>query len=305
MAVAYGGTGSINSGTTSVAPTLPATVNAGDLLWIGCVSKYPANPPSTPDGWRAISNSTKTGGAGASGQDTGDVLVTVFVREADGTETPGAAVNITVTGGNAVRAICGRFTKTSTKGWSYACAGGADNVAGTTWSATMDTDPGLTAGDFVMSFTGTNTDASTFTLQALTATGVTMGTETERGDSGTSNGDDLSLLYMSHAVSSGTSIAAPVFAATSASVASAGATVILRAREVDTEYVGGGTLGALTDSAAGTVETHGASAVTLDTIALVAEGTVEDSEPLDPPTGGAGVSKLGNWSGWSGWETWN
>jgi hypothetical protein len=233
MAIAIAGSGVAAVGTTSLAIAYPATPASGDLLVIFICNKYPTNTPSQPSGFTTPANNQFSGGAGAAGADSGNVYVTTYTRISDGTET--GSITVTVTGGNTCIGRMWRLSKAANKIWDIACAGGADNSAGTAWSVTAGSNPGVTAADLVLVASALNGNTDTATVEAITQTGVTFGTMTEEQDSGTNNGDDCSLWMTSHPVNSGTGSAAPVYTATvggTGSATAAGASLFMRLREV-------------------------------------------------------------------------
>jgi hypothetical protein len=231
--VAFGAAGTVSAGgTTSISVPYPTGITRGDLLVLSLAVRPQGATITTPTGWTAPSNNTGTGGAGGEATDAGTVKVAVFTKEADGTETG----NLAVTVGNTPNAGMGRmfrYSRTTGKQWSVACANGADNDGGTGWSVTGNVDPGITAGDMVIVSTALNTDAPTWSSQALSATGVTFGAANERQDTGVTTGNDIKLMVSDHAVSSGTSSAAPVYTATASATSPEGASVFLRIRQTD------------------------------------------------------------------------
>lgn len=231
MSVTFVSGGASASGTTSAAPTIPAGA-VGDLLVLCVANKYPTNAPSTPSGWIAPTNNQATGGAGAAGLDAGTVYSTIFVRVADGTE--GATVTVSVTSGNSMRAFVCRYRAPTLGGYDYACTGGSDNSAGTSWSVTGAANPGITAGDMVVVCSAANADTQSFSSEAVSATGITWGTSNERTDAGWTDGDDGKIIVSDHPATSGTASAAPVFTMTASGTSGsqpAGASVFLRIRE--------------------------------------------------------------------------
>jgi len=233
MAIAFGAAGAVAPGTTSLSVAYPTGITAGQLLVLFIANKYPTNAPSLPNGWTAPSGNQYSRGGGTPGADTGDVYITVFVRIADGTETGNLAV--TLTGANTSLGVIFRVTKAAGMDWGYACAGGSDNAAGTSWSVTAGANPGVTASDMVFVGSAICGNTDTATAEAISQTGVTFGTMVERVDTGTNNGDDISIWVTEHPVSSGTGSAAPVYTATVAgtgSATAAGASLFLRLREV-------------------------------------------------------------------------
>lgn len=234
MAIAFVSAGTASNSAGTLSPAYPATVTAGNLLVIICSNKYPTNGPATPSGWIAPSNNQGEGGAGSAGVDSGTMYCTVFVRVADGSES--GSVTLTMASSNAGVARILQYSKT-TGTWGYALVNGADNSAGTSWSVTGGSDPGIAGGDFMVVGSAINGNVASFTSQALSATGVTFGTMTERNDAGFTTGDDCAWVITEHEVTSGTSSAAPVYTMTGNTTSGncpAGATVVVRLREVDT-----------------------------------------------------------------------
>lgn len=234
MTIAFANAGAAATGSTSLAVPHPTTPAAGDLLVLVVANKYPTNGPSTPAGWTAPANNQQSGSSGSNGIDTGACYCTIYVKEATGSES--GNLTVTITSGNSAVGRMFRYTKDGAKDWEWVLTNGSDNTAGTSWSVTGAADPGITGGDVCVVGSGINSDNYTYTSQALSATGVTFGTASERQDSGTSTGQDCCLVVSDHLVTSGTSSAAPVYTMTASSSATnspAGASVIMRLREVD------------------------------------------------------------------------
>lgn len=278
MAIAVGAAGAAVGGTTSLALVCPNSVTAGQLLVAGIGGKYPANLPSTPAGWTAAP-AAYSGGSGASGVDAGQAYVIYFYKIADGTES-GTTVNVTITGGNTCKGSITRFTKTAALEWSVAFAGGSSNTAGLAWAVTADVDPGLQTGDLVFAYSGVNSDIATWSTEAMTATGATFGSATERVDSNTANGDDCAIFASDHPVTAGVSsgvIAYSAVASTTLGNAPAGATIFMRLREID------GATAAITEAAdtvvvTGTSTDNGALSITEDADGIsIATGTSTDN----------------------------
>lgn len=230
MSVGYGSTGAGATGSTSLSVAYPASIAAGDLLVLGVVSKYPTNGPTTPSGWTLAAQAQ--GGSGSAGLNAGDVYVTAYTREADGTEAGSLAV--TLTGCNSAAGAISRYTKTAGYAWSVAATSGTDTSAGTGWSVTGAADPGIAAGDMVVAVTGANGDAASASGQSVTTTGVTYGGTTERTDTRGTIGDKCIFNVCTADATSGASSAAPAFAATFAASGAnypCGATVLVRLRE--------------------------------------------------------------------------
>lgn len=247
MAIAFGtASASAATGSTSLSVAYPASIAAGDLLLLFVCNKYPTNGPSTPSGWSTLTDGQGSGGAGASGIDTGSTYCTVFYRIADGSES--GNVSVTITSGNSAVGVINRYTKAADKDWALAACQGADTAGGsTTYTFTGNVDPGLTAADFVVAAAAINSDTYTYSAQGITATGISAwGTVTERWDAGTTTGQDCKIVVSDHPVTTGTSSEAPVFTMTasgSATNSPAGAGVMVRLREVDPPAAGFDPLG--------------------------------------------------------------
>lgn len=232
MAVSYVDEGTVAAGTTSLTVPCPATVAAGNLLVLVIANKYPTNGPSQPTGWTTPSNNQYSGGAGAAGVDSGNTYITIFTREADGTEG-GTNVSVTLTGANTSLGRIFRFSKTAGS-WGIAIAGGGDNSAGTAWSVTSGADPGVASGDIILVASALNGNTDTGTSQAISQSGATFDTMAERQDSGTNNGEDCSLIVTTHPVITGGTgnLTYTMTVGGTGSSTAAGSTAFVRVREV-------------------------------------------------------------------------
>lgn len=233
MAIAFGAAGSPNAGTTSINVTLPATINAGDLILLWVVNKYPSNGPAEPSGWTTVG--LHSGGSGSAGVDSGSVYSTLFVKEANGTEG-GTSQAVSIPSGNASRGMAWTITKSASMAWAWSYAVGSSPTPGN-WNTTFNVNPGITAGDLLWVFSGVNGDAATsWSAESLTIPGATLGSMTERHDATTSQGDDMGMFSTSHPVSSGTATGVGTYTATRAGSTTtnspAGASVLVRFREV-------------------------------------------------------------------------
>jgi MSHA biogenesis protein MshQ len=162
---------------------------------------------------------------------------------AAGTESGGTLV-VTIGSGNSAVGAVSRYTKTLST-WSYAATNGTDTSAGLDWSVTTGADPGVLGGDILYACSAINGNTSTWSAEAITQTGITMGAQTEQREGAASEGDDSQVVISNHVVSSGTSSAAPVFTMTSSVTSGstpAGATVLLRLRETSAASCTGGLL---------------------------------------------------------------
>ena len=234
-AVAFGTSGAVATGSTSLSVPYPASIAAGDLLVLAVGNKYPANAPTTPAGWTLVTNAQAIGGLGTAGNDRGQIYATVFVKQAVGTES--GNLTVSVTGANTSMGRIFRYTKAAGAAWDYAATNGSDATAGTDWSVTGATDPGITSGDVVVVVSSANGNVVTsWAAETVSATGATFTTHTERQDSSSNTGNDMLLVVSDHTVTAGTASAAPVFTMTGTGSPSAnsptGPSVFLRLREV-------------------------------------------------------------------------
>lgn len=239
-AITYQSAGTIiysASGGTSVAPAYPASIAAGDLLVLVIGMKpSTANGGSvtTPAGWTSVTSLTGAGGYGVTlGADTGNTNVFTFYKVAAGTESGSLTVTIATNG-----VSWGQIYRLSnaTGSWDIAGATGSDIVGDTTVSIAMGTNPGVTAGDYILGAMVIPTDVTTpaqFSLEALTQVGVTFGSVTEISEPDSTTGNDIGGFTMRAPVSSGTASAAPVLTATAGGTATnvRGPGVFVRVRE--------------------------------------------------------------------------
>lgn len=237
----------------ATAPTVEyiASPAAGDYLIIGMIHKYPANAIATPDGWTLLPNAAVTGGAGASGEDSGEVRVTAFIKVATGSET--GSVALAVTGGNIAigRMLAVRSSTPSTKYLVGVAANGSDNVAGTAYSITTGQNLDLASGDVVVTISGMNEGAGvTFTPYTFAETGITFGSRTQRVSVQSTGGHNARIQIVSADVSAGTADLPFTYDTTGSATLNnypAGATVVIRVRELDIPLsVGGAAMAIMT-----------------------------------------------------------
>jgi hypothetical protein len=198
------------SGSTSVAPALPASSAAGDMMvmFVGC---KPFNAAIvTPAGWAVLTAGSGANGSTGSGIDTGSVLWATFYKEFVSGDT---APTVTVTSGNVSLGCINGFTKAATESWIEPAAGkGSDTTSGTGYSITSDVNMGITSGDYVLHGSVIAGNNSTFGTPTLTATSATMAASTESPatEGSTATGNDLEASCAYSSCTAGTSSAAPV-----------------------------------------------------------------------------------------------
>lgn len=294
--VQYGGNGGAVTASTSLSIPYPTYIQSGDALVCSIVNKYPANGPTTPAGWTLAAQAT--GGSGASGVDAGSVYTTVFTRIADGTES--GNLTVTVTSANVSTGVITRYCHPGhTLG--FAASTGASNTPSTSWSATMAADPNIAAGSIVVAVSGINSDARSFSAQAVAATGCTFETAglapatLEIFDAGTTTGDDQRIVYSHHPCLTGVASAPAVYTMTASGTSGdnpAGSTVLL---SINSSIIGSlaKTLGAATVSGTGTAPVVGSLAQTLGAATVAGEGTAPVVGALAQSLGDATVSGEG------------
>lgn len=241
-AITYGANGAVaysalNGGTVS--PAYPAGIAAGDLLVLIIGMKPSAangGSVTTPAGWTPIVSLTGAGGYGTTlGADTGNTNVFSFSKTAVGTETGTLAVTLATN--NISWAQMYRLRGGAGTTWSVVGATGADTTAGAAVSVAMTTNPGVTAGDFIIGAMVIPTNVTTpaqFSAENLTQTGVTFGARTEIIEPDTALGSDLGGVTYRAPVSAGTGTGNPTFTATAGGTTTnvRGPGIFIRVREV-------------------------------------------------------------------------
>jgi hypothetical protein len=237
MAITYVTKGTAAAGGTAISIPYPAGISANDAILAGMVTKHPPNGPSTPAGYTLLPNSQGTGGVGANAVDSGTVYCTVFYKLASGSES-GGTLAITVPSGNS---NIGNIVVYRNSGagyeWVTPVAGnGSDNSAGTGWVVTSGSTMDIVQNDWVVVFSAINSDAQTFSAEAMAMSGITTwGTVTERTDTGTTSGNDSKIVISDHPATGGTASTAGTYIMTAngstAGTQPAGASVFIRLRE--------------------------------------------------------------------------
>lgn len=226
------------AGAATITVGLPDNPAANDLILIIFGTKPSvANGGSiaTPAGWTALGSITGAGGYGSTlGADTGNTNLFVFYKLATGSEGIGSTQVFNLTDNNITWAR-GCHLSNATGLWDLAMATGSDTTGGNV-SITFGSDPDVKGNDFIFAGMCIPTDVTTpaqFSAEALSQTGVTFGTVTERSEPDSGTGNDIGGFIVSAPVSSGTSSAAPVMTATAGGTTTnvRGPGVFIRVRE--------------------------------------------------------------------------
>lgn len=229
MTISYVSAGTVAEHTDTITPSLPGGFAAGQLAILQVVSGHPNDSvPSTPSGWTLAGSFG--GGGGSFGAGTGPRRVTFLTRVLLGSET---APTVSIPTGGAGSVIAARIftlSRSAGTGWRWAAAFAEDTSSGTGFSAASATALTWAAGDFAVIGYGIPLSTATFSAEAITATGITFGTITERADDSITSGNDARGVTATGAVSSGSGTQASTLAATLSS-ASTGAAGVLRVRE--------------------------------------------------------------------------
>ncbi|MFF7966766.1 hypothetical protein ACFZC3_15540 [Streptomyces sp. NPDC007903] len=226
MTISIGTVGALATGTTTVTPALVGA--AGDLAVLQVVSGHPSDSvPSTPSGW--TSAGSFSGGGGTFGTSAGPRRITYFVRVLTGGEAA-PTTSIPAATGSVISGRVMNLTRSAGTGWRWAAAFGEDTLSGTGFSATSLAALTFTAGDVAVIGYGVASNADSYTAEALTATGITFGTVTERADAVVAAGNGASVALATATVTAGSGSQTPTVAATLAA-ASTGVAGVLRVRE--------------------------------------------------------------------------
>ena len=231
MTISFGSTGAQSTHTDTITPAVAGS--AGNLAILQVVSGHPNdNVPSTPSGWSLVGSAS--GGGGTFGASAGPRRLTFFARVLVGGD---ANPTTAIPSGSSGSLITGRIvslSKTAGTGWRWATSFGDDQTSGTAFSATGTAALTWKAGDFALIGYGVASNADSYTVEALAATGITFGAVTERADNAVTTGNGATAATASCVVSSGTATQAPTITATLAS-ASTGISGVMRVREASSD----------------------------------------------------------------------
>lgn len=247
---------------TTFTPSIPAGAQSGDMMLLLWGGKPYTVTTSCDNSWVEIGSAAN--GTTGVGNGTGSMLAGAYYKVHTGTESnPTLTFSGTGQPGFAVIVV---FQKDPSESWvTPVGAGGGDTSSNTSFSATMGSDPGITAGDCVVANISI-TDDTTMTVPTFTTAGVTYGTVAEYPTSAlsTTTSFDASADACYRIASSGTSSAAPVVTATLSSSETGTAWLTrLRVEVVATDHaLASGVTGSATTSGAMKLQASLASGIT-------------------------------------------
>ena len=232
----WGAVGTAASGTNTANPSFPTGISASTskLLAVCTGRSDTANSAFTaPAGWTSLGQLED--GTGTFGVDTGTRRVGFFIKDTVTGSESGTTGAFGYTAGGATNSTLrvSVFRVEVPAGYSLdtAFVSGADTSNGTGYSAAASSSATLDANRLVLIGTAQNIDTGTVSAAAITATGITFGTLTNRATTAVTNGNDHRHILHSVPVSSGSGTVAPTFSYTiSASGSGPTGFLVLRAR---------------------------------------------------------------------------
>lgn len=214
------------AGTAAVTPTMPPGTANGDRVFL---FQAISGAGQSPANWVGMGQVIIGTGSIAAGAGTRRAAVYWRDKDASWSTMPSVIEASATNNSNWVAAVSLTPTAGSTfDNPTFSSIGNNYNTAGTAYTDTAAAAFPTTAGGLLMMFTVTN-DNVTSTGGALTQSGATFGTVTERADGGTATGNDVSGKVHTCPVTTG-GTAAPTFTLT-LSAASQGETVIIQQTE--------------------------------------------------------------------------
>lgn len=233
MAISYVTTGAGASAAASITVAYPGGAAAGQLAVMTVASGHPSESvPSTPSGWTLAG--TFSGGGGTFGANAGPRRLTWFVRELTGGDAAPTTAIPTGATGSMIAARITLLSRSAGTGWRWAVSFGEDTTANTSFSAPCSAALTWLAGDFALLGYAINSQTLGISVEAVTATGITFGTVTERIDDGVTTGNTERLGMATGPVSSGSGTQAPTVTAT-LSGNNTGVGGVLRLREASSD----------------------------------------------------------------------
>lgn len=258
MAVGFAQIGSFVSSAPSVTLAFPTTPIPYRIAVAVVDSGHPTFgtiPTCITPGWQFVDSFE--GGGGVYGADAGPRRISFWIRALQGDDSDveptftipagtdsrvgGVIVNLTFSVGQEVVRYDAAFGEDTSSGTAFSAVS-LQNIA---WSGNT--------GDLVLLAYAVATDAATWSAEAIAATGITFGTITERGDSQSTFGADVSRAIATGApTAGGPSAEEPTISGTLSS-ASTGVAGVLLVRDLDPD-TGPGVITATCDQANGRIQ---------------------------------------------------
>lgn len=224
VSLAYGAEGALAyaaASSTSMNVPYPTGITTRSIL-VMVIGQKPtiANAEqisAVPTGWSVAGGLPGAGGYGTTlGADTGNTNLYFLTKDVvSGTESGSVALTYTNTSTSGVTwaQILRIEANTDLASVAYSVATTSRTTTPTSpMTLTFGSDPGVTAGDYVIAAMCIPTDVTTpaqFSAESLSQTGVTFGAVTEISEPDSTNGNDIGGVIVRAAVTAGTSSAAP------------------------------------------------------------------------------------------------
>lgn len=230
MAVGWVGFGVQSLGTGSRTATYPTGLEAGDVAVLLYASKLSTStqPDLSGSGWTQLDSQVV--GTGSDGEGTGQIRLTAYTRECDGTEDGTTfSVNTSPTANVAAVTVFG-FRPSSGYALAFSTAYGSDTSSDTSFSVTASGNLGETAGDQMVALVAV-TENTTLTGTSWDPPGATYGGDTREVYTSGAGGNNLRFTVERADSITGTASGATVFSGT-LGAASTGGALFVRVHEV-------------------------------------------------------------------------
>ncbi|MCQ9178739.1 hypothetical protein KMT30_06775 [Streptomyces sp. IBSBF 2953] len=228
MTISYVAVGALSQAANTITPAYPAGATSGRLAILQVVSGHPNDSiPSTPSGWTLIESFS--GGGGSFGSGTGPRRLTWFARVLIGSDAAPTTTLPTGTG-SLLAGHIHVLSRSAGTGWRWGSSSGEDTSSGTGFSVVAAASLTWAVGDFALIGYALPVSTASLTAEAVTATGITFGTVTERADDQVTSGNAGRFGAATGSVTAGSGTQAATLAATAA-VATTGVAGVLRVRE--------------------------------------------------------------------------
>jgi hypothetical protein len=185
--------GSAAASTVAIAVTLPTGTAANtDRVFIYQDHNCASGSAPAPTGWFTLYKDAVVG-TGAPGAGTGQRFLSCYYRDYDGVWTM-PTISLVSVANNTQALVAVTLRKAATENWDTPTfsAIGTDSTSGTGFSAAIGSAFQTTTGALLVAHSVVDT-LVTVSAPAITGTGFTSGTVTERADAGSSTGNDVSI----------------------------------------------------------------------------------------------------------------